>query len=318
MGRHSNQRIIMVQYKTLVNVINDYVLKCYPKENALKNFNRDDFKEEFYEEGAEGDYGMIDYDTGETVYMERPEGELYTAQEKAQKDVYRAMRKDKTAVWNNTSEFYMIQQAEERYQEDYFNLFQAFNNKDDEMLKECWDTLSEQNLIRMKDDDYHDGWETDYDNWEVQWWDMQWTPSLVSESTFLPLKDACDWLEKGIEKAPPVQENVKAFRWGRLPLDSNGEPIGVGGHGKFDSFTSTTYEKQIAFDENGYLQKSGWGNKDNRYNITVYVPKGTQGLVYGDSNDCYNFQNEVVLNRGQKFILLSRNDETKEAEILLY
>ncbi len=115
-----------------------------------------------------------------------------------------------------------------------------------------------------------------------------------------------------IEKSPSLQENTLLYRNGQLPLD-----IEVGDHGKFKSFLSTSYNDFIAFED---VPTGDWtqGSKDHRYNIRIFAPKGTKGIVLNRHNNCKNWQSELLLDKGQRYVVLAKNDDDMTADILLY
>ena len=142
----------------------------------------------------------------------------------------------------------------------------------------------------------------DYNNGEGRWYSM----SVQEES---------DRISKVIDKSPRVQTDCTVFRYGELPLD-----IQVGGHGKFNGFTSTSYNPYVAFDNipNGGTWVQGSHEQDVRYKLTVHVMEGTKGVVLNRHTGCMDWQSELLLDKGQRYIVLARNDKDKTAEILLY
>ena len=68
----------MVRYKTIISVVDDYVLKCSPKYNALQYFkkHKDEFQEETWDKGV--DHNVLEFS---------PIGHLYNQQESLQREI---------------------------------------------------------------------------------------------------------------------------------------------------------------------------------------------------------------------------------------
>lgn len=128
----------------------------------------------------------------------------------------------------------------------------------------------------------------------------------------LSMGEFADNLHNVCEKSPPLQQNTVLYRYGRIPSD-----VLEGGHGTFKGFTGTCFgEEQL---NSNFDQFTQWADPKTRYKLTIYAPKGTKGVTLTHECGAENpYQNEFLIDKGQKFIVLSRNDETKEAEILLY
>ncbi len=258
----------MVQYKTLVNVINDYVLKCYPKENALKYFEA--HKEEFLKNSY-------------------PNVNLFQQRESVQEDV------DYT-FWEKTFLF--------SYASTYFVQLQQYNNEIYDSFERAYQDIYSDS-VGKRDGDYTLNVEYTDENGEYN-------------ADYIKMGDIQKGIDSAIERSPPINVDCVVYRYGRLPVDNKGEPVNVGGHGKFKGYSGATYDSELVFDDYAQLHNSGWMNKENRYNLTIYTPKGTKGVAIGESVNCFPREKELLLGRNQKCIVLSRNDETKEAEILLY
>ena len=128
----------------------------------------------------------------------------------------------------------------------------------------------------------------------------------------LSMKDWSDHISQLIKDSPRIQTDCIAWRLGELP-----EGIGVGETGEFKGFTGLTYNKELIQDGSYLKEGSGWMS-GNRYEIKVIIPHGTEGVVLGDSVDCDYFQNELLLNRNQKFIVHEIDPEKRTATIILY
>jgi hypothetical protein len=58
-----------------------------------------------------------------------------------------------------------------------------------------------------------------------------------------------------------------------------------------------------------------------KYEIKIYAPKGTRGVVLDNENlGCSNTASEFLLDKNQKYVVLSKDDshEPPTVEILLY
>ena len=141
----------------------------------------------------------------------------------------------------------------------------------------------------------------DYNNGKGRWYNMRIT-------------DESDLISQAIDKSPRVVEDCIVYRYGELPMD-----IGVGGHGKFNSFTSTSYNEYIAFKD---IPTGGtWlssADKAKRYKMRIFTPTGTKGVVLNEHTGCRDWQSELLLDKGQRYIVLARDDDNMTADILLY
>ena len=52
--------------------------------------------------------------------------------------------------------------------------------------------------------------------------------------------------------------------------------------------------------------------------MTIYAPTGTKGVVLNRHNGCVDWQSELLLDKNQRYVVLSRDDKNMTAEILLY
>ena len=129
----------------------------------------------------------------------------------------------------------------------------------------------------------------------------------------LTMPQQSEILSTMIDKSPRVAVDTTVFRYGELPLD-----IGVGEHGTIKSFMSTSYNPFIAFKD--IPEGGAWAQveADKRYKMTVHVMEGTKGMVLNRHTGCMDWQSELLLDKGMKYIVLDKNDDDMTAEILLY
>lgn len=118
----------------------------------------------------------------------------------------------------------------------------------------------------------------------------------------LSVQQQADAIHNAILKSPRLQQDTVLYRGGRWVSG-----LKAGDKGEFSSFSSTSYQESIA---------KGFGGGD-RYKIKIYAPKGTKGVLVNDDFDNEYHQHEWLLDKGQKYVVLSQNDETHEVEILL-
>ena len=122
---------------------------------------------------------------------------------------------------------------------------------------------------------------------------------------------AIDIVDNMIDKSPPLQENTVLYRVG--VFDPNLKP---GETSKFKSYTSTSFNSYVA--RNGIKKYAGFDPSDDCYQLKIYAPKGTKGVVPCQNTGCEDWQSEYTLGRNQKYIVLSVDNVSKTAEILLY
>lgn len=98
------------------------------------------------------------------------------------------------------------------------------------------------------------------------------------------------------------------------------DSLNVGDKGVFEGFTSTSLQKCIA---NRFSEGDGVAKyNEKQYVVKIYAPKGSKGAyISTESLDMEHGakwnQHEIVLDRNQKFVVISRDDDKKEVEILL-
>ena len=130
--------------------------------------------------------------------------------------------------------------------------------------------------------------------------------TVDGEDVPLSLKEGCEKLSEVIHKSPSLQENTVLWRGGEFPSD-----IGVGEHGVFKGFTSTSFNENM-----GKAWQENYGN----YLIKIYAPKGTKGIVPTENLNCVEGQSELVLDKSQKYVVIAREDNGSPpiVEVLLY
>lgn len=129
----------------------------------------------------------------------------------------------------------------------------------------------------------------------------------------LSMPEESEILSGMIDKSPRVQTDTTVYRYGELPLD-----ISVGEHGVIKGFQSTSYNPYVAFKD---IPEGGtWARveADKRYKTTVHVMKGAKGMVLNRHNGCMDWQSELLLDKGMRYVVLDKNDTDMTAEILLY
>ena len=130
--------------------------------------------------------------------------------------------------------------------------------------------------------------------------------------------EMCDLMSDVIAKSPPVQESCVTYRYGPI---GDLEGLQEGDIGSFDGFTSVSYNYTVAENfkkqnEQGGFGIGGW-MKDNRKLMRIWTPEGTPCMAMDKvSVETQDFQSEIVFDRGQKFIVISNNDDF--IDILLY
>lgn len=135
-------------------------------------------------------------------------------------------------------------------------------------------------------------------------------------------------MEQIINDAPRLVTDTVLYRGGDLP-----EGIKVGEVGTFKAFTSTSaqeYKADFFKHTNGHEIDENSG----RYKITIYAPQGTKcakmtSEVYTEGRENFSkferdminpkflWEDEFLLQKNQRYQVISINEETKEAEIML-
>lgn len=123
-----------------------------------------------------------------------------------------------------------------------------------------------------------------------------------------------DMLSTMIDKSPRVANDSIVYRYGELPLD-----IQVGEHGVIKGFQSTSYNPFIAFKD--IPEGGGWlsgKDKEVRYKQRIFVMNGTKGMVLNNHTGCVDWQSELLLDKGMRYVVLAKNDNDMTADILVY
>lgn len=126
-----------------------------------------------------------------------------------------------------------------------------------------------------------------------------------------------EMLSNMIDKSPRVASDTIVYRYGELPID-----IKVGEHGVIKGFMSTSYNEYIAFDDipnNGtWIQNEKKLLDRVRYKQRIFVMKGTKGMVLNNHTGCMDWQSELLLDKGMRYVVLNKNDTDMTADILVY
>lgn len=119
--------------------------------------------------------------------------------------------------------------------------------------------------------------------------------------------DNIKWLDDAISKTPPLATDTILYRYGALP-----EGLIVGDVSRFKGFTSTSYQEgTVEKFKNGY-----YGDLKDRYKLKIYAPKGSKGVLVNDTFEAMK-EHEWLLPRNQRYYVVSINNDTMEAELLL-
>lgn len=127
----------------------------------------------------------------------------------------------------------------------------------------------------------------------------------------VPFPKSIEILDNMIEKSPPLQQNTVLYRVGFF--DENLKP---GETGKFKSYTSTSFNSYVA--KNGIKKYAGFNPSKDSYQLKIYAPEGTKGVVPCHNTGCRDWQSEFTLGRNQKYVVINVDHYKKTAEILLY
>ncbi len=288
----------MVRYENILLMIDEYILKCYPKENALKYFNehKDNFKEEKYN----GDGLGVKVTVSGLVAQGSLIGELQRVQEDLQNTIdYPHSEVMSALAWNSGHNFIWIN-SYERGMEDWYEQNNESNASKEELLDgimwgdiEVYDALSEGVSpveIFGEDGEWDDYGRKLYDHY------------LKYEPMKLSIPQITNNLKSAINKSE-LQNDTVVYRVGELD-----ESLEINGHGVLKGFTSTTYNKNyIDSMKEGY----DWMKTGKNYTIKIYAPKGTKGAVFGDNKlGDGDMESELLFNSGQKYVLFSKDDNT--------
>lgn len=127
--------------------------------------------------------------------------------------------------------------------------------------------------------------------------------------------ESCETLENYMENNVPMQEDSVLFRVGSFY-----DNLQVGSIGEIPTFSSTSYHERVIDNI-----KEDMGESINSWDIQIYAPKGTKGVVidtptlldYDPQGEPQSYQHEFTLAPHQKYIVLSRDEKTHKAVIKL-
>lgn len=310
----------MVKYNTLFKVIEDYTYKCehYPLKDGLTYYeqNKKNFKKETWEEGADISDPLIS-----------PIGHLFKQQDDLQKEVeYSELQKQMLSHYGGG----VFRELQLYHNGKFDELKDLIRHNSVDYWRYVHDIITHEEFVELVD--YYTGdknpnkWILDpmsfssKIDYEQEGWALKPT-GLPHDCT---LKQWSNEISDMIEKSPRVQEDCIAWRLGRLPVDSKGNPVDEGQHGKYKGFIGLTYNKKLIEKGSMLKDEAGWTTdeygktKKTRYKIRYIVPKGTKGVVLGESVDNDGWQNELLLDKNQKAYVLKVNHKNRTATVLLY
>ena len=345
----------MVKFTTLVKVINDYTRKHseYPKINALRYYeeNKRKFRKEQWDEG-------VDHSSKERSPVGHIFGQQNELQKSVKYDkVGQWMVHEYSVDTFKTLTYYHYGLIEDLKNELQFSSHINWVKNSTVPFGERWtdDQIDKATQVKesLCNDDNPDNWFYDsgfdsyscldkkthlYDSEKFDAMEKRWvkfyneieSPEKLNPHewqemykqmglpTNLTLKDWSDNMSEVIEDSPRMQTDCIAWRYGRLPLDKDGNTHLEGQEGKWDGFTGLTMNEKL-IQKGSYLKdEAGWVDKENRYKIKVLMPHGTKCVALGVSVGCDPWQNEILLDKNQKCIIIDRNDSKKTATVLLY
>lgn len=271
----------MINKEIILKTLNDAIAKCGPTiAQRYARFNAKDFKEDTFPADKRKDPSPI--------------GRLQKIQEDLQEDIDYEWIEEGTLFMYTLRNFWEIN---------------AWNNKSK----------------------YHKNWksliyESDYERYDVDPLNPldykvkvtltdrlkthKYVEPKTKEEKTLTIPEEADIMEKMIDKSPPLQENTILWRFGHWDVG-----LKAGDTGKWNSFTSTSFNSYVAKKRIKTMQFSP---SEDRYQIKIYTPQGTKGIVPCENTNCEDFQSEFLLQKGQKYIVLNVDDDNRTAEILLY
>ena len=322
----------MVTKEIILKSLTDAILKCGPTiKERFQSFNSKDYKGERYSKKD----GQIKTDTPSPVgRMQKLQEDLqdnidYSDEEKSLLWEYQGSGfLDYSAWFYHTSkwaEYVPPETLDFWYKDDFTRRFYEHKIKKYEESLDYW----KYEVYNYKVNEYYDEnessplarvmpYKTEYildeplsfKDYKIYDWSKK-PPEIKSK---LPFDKSIGVMDNLIDKSPPLQENTVLYRNG--PFDLN---LKVGETGKWKSYTSTSFNSYVARkglseDTQGELR---WANS-TRFQIKIYAPKGTKGVVPYDGNGCEDFQSEFLIGRNQKYIVLSVDKKKRRAEVLLY
>lgn len=283
----------MVKYDSILKIMDNYVQKCtdYPKYQALKYFK--EHMDEFQEERYDSDPNRIP----------SPQGHFQRMQEQLQEDVEYDAFEQATLEDYQTNSFIplgyylndgLMPTTKNEMRQLGFTFGGYIQNEDGDFL--YGDRADEKGVFVVPVHYYPDGRENG--NHEYI------TLSMAEEDKHI---------SSAIQKSPPLQQDTVLYSYRELPLD-----IKEGNHGVIKNYGSCSFNEHVCEDirDNGEWVQ---GEKDRRYMCKIYAMKGTQGVVLNERiTDLPPWQSEWLLNKNQRYIVWSKNDDDMTAEIILY
>lgn len=126
--------------------------------------------------------------------------------------------------------------------------------------------------------------------------------------TFETMKSSVNAIQEYIMDSDGLVEDTILYRGGHWDIG-----MSIGDIGEIPCFNSTSYSEDTAYN----IGIEGRGKK-NPYMIKIFAPKGTKGVNINAPSLSPNFpEHEYLLGKGQKYIVLSVDDNNHEASILL-
>lgn len=345
----------MVKYETLVKVINDYTRKHseYPKINALRYYeeNKRKFRKEQWDEGVDHSskerspvghiFGQqnelqkqVNYDTVEQWMIHEYSIDTFKTLSYYHYGLIDDLKKELRFcshinwAWINSIPF--GESATEEQQDRAISIKDSLcsdENPDNWFFDSGYDSslcvnketgLYNQEKFKKMEKKWVKFYNEIKDPESLTTKDWQEMYKEMGLPTNLTLKDWSDGMSHLIEESPRMQTDCIAWRYGRLPLKDGEYLLREGESGSWDGFTGLTMNEKL-IQKGSYLKdEAGWVDDDNRYKIKVLMPHGTKCVALGDSIGCDPWQNEILLDKNQKFVLLERNEKRKTATVLLY
>lgn len=286
----------MIDKKVISKSIDDAIVKCGPTISMrISAFNPKDFKSEKYSRKD----GQI------KTAKRSPVGKLQQLQEDLQDEIDYT-NEEKSMLSQYSIDFFPF--TAYFYKDafpEYFRKMNCFKwewggkNGNERIYKQPLE------LIDFGLDDF-----TGYDAQKGEYPDGSYMTYDGSIGT-IPFMKGIEILDNMIARSPPLQENTLLYRIG--VFDKNLKP---GDTSKFKSYTSTSFNSYVA--KSGLRKYAGFEPDEECYQLKIYAPKGTHGVVPCQNTGCKDWQSEFTLGRNQKYIVISVDHFKKTAEILLY
>ena len=348
----------MVSYNYILKTIEDYTRKHseYPKINALRYYeeNKRKFRKEQWDEGV--DHSSKERSPVGHIFGQQNELQKSVKYDKVEQWMIHKYSIDAFKTLSYYHHKIMGDLKYELKWDSMMNRVISSTRYSDSKEGNYWDEKDEENASLMRDSLIGDkdigNWFYDpgydmykcvgedglYDTEKFKKMEKRWgefyhqikSPETLTTKdwqemykemglpTNLTLKDWSNGMSHLIEESPRMQTDCVAWRYGRLPLDKNGNIPLEGQEGKWDGFTGLTMNEKL-IQKGSYLKdEAGWVDKENRYKIKVLMPHGTKCVALGDSVGCDPWQNEILLDKNQKCIIMDKDDKRKTATVLLY